>query len=86
MKLLNTKGNAFCSDFCFIDTVSFVKGACEIEFQCAWVVKLHQISCQRPVGQLYSVEGFIERVHVEYVLYTALVIGLLIAHVQWMPT
>ena len=61
MKLFNTKGNTFCGDFCYSDIVSFVRGACKVEFSahlvCTWVAKWHQISCWR---QLYSsVEGFI---------------------------
>ena len=33
MKLFSNKAYAFYNDFCFIDVVSFVEGACQVEFQ-----------------------------------------------------
>ena len=35
MKLFSNKADASCSHFCFIDTVSFVEGVSEVEYQYA---------------------------------------------------
>ena len=48
MKLFNNKVDAFYSDFCFIDIVSFVNGALSslvsAPSKTTWVAKSHQAS------------------------------------------
>ena len=48
MKLFNNKADAFYSDFCFIDIVSFVNGVLSsqvsVPSKTTWVAKLQQAS------------------------------------------
>ena len=57
------KVDAFYSNICFIDSVSFIEDAHGVEFQhnyfSTWDTKSHQVSHQRPVNQLYCVEELI---------------------------
>ena len=49
MKLFNNKADAFYSDFCFIDIVSFINGALSSQVSAhaktTWVAKSQQASC-----------------------------------------